>query len=72
MDTADIVKNKRDALGLTQKELGEILDKDRSTIAKYESGVIDPPGSIIIKLGKLRKRRKKKNGKQAVEKDWKP
>jgi len=57
METADMVKKKRKVLNLTQKEMGKILGKDRSTVAKYETGKIDPPGSILVKITGLKKRK---------------
>ena len=69
--TAEFVKAIRKALGITQYQMGLILSKDRSTIAKYETGVADPPGSVIMRLMELKKRRGKKNGKKKPVKNTK-
>ena len=42
----DRIKQLRKKRGMTQKELGEALGVDRSSIGKYETGT--PPSSEII------------------------
>ena len=48
----DNIRTLREALHLTQDELGEIADTNRVTIAKYESDRIVPGGLALIKLSK--------------------
>ena len=38
---------------LTQSDIAEIIEKDRSTIAKYENGQAEPPFSVLRILSKL-------------------
>lgn len=54
MKTAIFVKQSRKALGFTQQQLADLLNKDRSLISHYESGYSIPPGNIILKLIALR------------------
>lgn len=39
--------------GLTQKQVAEALNVERSTYAYYETGTTHPSGSMIIKLSKI-------------------
>jgi transcriptional regulator with XRE-family HTH domain len=38
MTINEIIKTKRRAMGMTQKELSILVGKNRSTVAKYEAG----------------------------------
>lgn len=45
------LRERREILGVTQKALSDMLgDIDRSTIAKWESGIITPSVPMLIKL----------------------
>ena len=44
------LKDARKRLGLTQKEMAELLRIDRTTYVKYESGSNEPPFSSLHKL----------------------
>ena len=41
MDTKDILKRKRLELGLTYEELGSLVGVGKSTVRKWETGMID-------------------------------
>ena len=47
------IRQLREMYHLTQKKLGEILELDRSTIAKWEMGVTTPTTKNIIKLARI-------------------
>lgn len=47
------LRNLRKSYRLTQEEVAKILDKDRSLIAKYESGKAVPPLDSIRMFAKL-------------------
>ncbi|MBQ8783341.1 MAG: helix-turn-helix transcriptional regulator [Clostridia bacterium] len=47
------LKNYRRILKLTQSDVAEIINKDRTSIAKYESGAAQPPFSVLRLLAKL-------------------
>jgi transcriptional regulator with XRE-family HTH domain len=49
------IQDYREAAGLTQEGLAEILKVDRSTIAKWESGVSLPRADKLPNLAKLLK-----------------
>ena len=51
-DIGKIIKFYRKKRKLTQKKLGELIDKKEITIRKYESGVISPPTATMVNLGK--------------------
>lgn len=38
MDIRELIKTKRQAMGMTQEELGILIGKKRCLIAKYETG----------------------------------
>jgi predicted transcriptional regulator len=52
MDTqdtpAEIVKRARKIKGLTQSEFGDVIGRPQSLVSKYESGLVEPPGHVII------------------------
>ncbi len=50
MEIGDVIKSARLAKGLTQKELGEMVGKQKSAIAKYEKGIV-----VNIKRSTLQK-----------------
>ena len=41
------IRDIRDALGLTQVELGRILDVSGNTVARWERGEMEPPGILL-------------------------
>ena len=49
-ETAKLVKTARKSLRLTQEALGQMLGKDRTTVAHYERGTITMPGDVVLKL----------------------
>ena len=50
MEIGDVIKNARLAKGLTQEELGKMVGKQKSAIAKYEKGIV-----VNIKRSTLQK-----------------
>ena len=50
MEIGEVIKNARLAKGLTQQELGEMVGKQKSAIAKYEKGIV-----VNIKRSTLQK-----------------
>lgn len=50
MEIGDVIRSARLAKGLTQKELGEMVGKQKSAIAKYEKGIV-----VNIKRSTLQK-----------------
>jgi repressor LexA len=50
MGIGDVIKNARLAKGLTQQELGDLVGKQKSAIAKYEKGIV-----VNIKRSTLQK-----------------
>lgn len=48
VDTASLVRSARASSGLTQAEFGRLLKRPQSVISKYERGLVDPPGTVII------------------------
>lgn len=48
-----ILRMCRENAGLTQKQVADALNIERSTYAYYESGVSHPNGNIILKLSNL-------------------
>lgn len=51
--SAKLVKKVRKKLNLSHEQLGEILNKNRTTVVNYEAGRINIPGDIILKIQKL-------------------
>jgi len=43
----------RENAGLTQKQVAEALNMERSTYAYYETGTTHPSGSMIMKLARI-------------------
>ena len=52
---AEAIKEKRERLGLTQKEFAQKLNEKESVIQKIESGHFDPPIGMAKKIGKILK-----------------
>jgi len=50
---ADLIREKRAALGLSQREFAEKIGKTRWDIANYESKGIIPPGDVMIRIQEL-------------------
>lgn len=48
MRSADLIREARLRAGLTQYELAERTDRDRSVIARWEQGVISPPVESLL------------------------
>ena len=56
MGIGDMIKKRREELGMTQEELAEKLGyKSRSSINKIESGINDLPQSKIVEFAKVLK-----------------
>jgi len=45
----------RGFMGLSQKELGSLLDKEQCTISRYEEGIIQIPNAIADRVEELAK-----------------
>jgi predicted transcriptional regulator len=48
--TSEIIRKKRKAARLTQRELAGIIGRAHETICRYEKGVIDPPSSVLYRI----------------------
>ncbi len=48
-----VLRQCRENSGLTQKQVAEALNVERSTYAYYETGATHPSGSMIIKLSNI-------------------
>lgn len=55
MDTKEL-KRRRERLGLTQKELAQILGIAPNTVTRYESGVLKIPKYMDLALEALERR----------------
>ena len=49
----DYIKNLRKKLNLTQEGFAELIGKDRTTVARYESGDVIPPGNVLLEIQAL-------------------
>ncbi len=49
-DTTEEVRQLRDRLGLTQHEVARVLNVDKSTPARWDQGVHEPPLSALQPL----------------------
>lgn len=49
----------REALGLTQAQLGQLLGRDKLTISRWERGTIRPGAEVLKKFYDLARKRKK-------------
>lgn len=47
MHSGPVIKQAREALGLTQKELAELAGVDHSTVSRIERRIINPPARTI-------------------------
>jgi len=43
-----IVRNARKFRGLTQADFGKELGRGQSLVSKYEKGLVEPPGEVIM------------------------
>lgn len=48
-----VLRQCRENAGLTQKQVADALNVERSTYAYYETGTTHPSGSMIIKLARI-------------------
>lgn len=46
----DIIKRIRTSNGLTQKQLGEIVNVSQQAVGKWEKGIAEPDGTILTLL----------------------
>lgn len=47
------IKNLRLERGLTQEQLGKMLDVQKATISKYEKGIVAPSNEVLMKLSSI-------------------
>ena len=47
------IKDLRQALGLTQEELGRKLNLQKAAISKYEKGIVIPNGDVLKRLSAI-------------------
>jgi transcriptional regulator with XRE-family HTH domain len=57
------LKQKREALGMTQMELARVLGVDVSTVSRWERGIRSIPAHLPLALETLGKKSKKINKK---------
>ena len=50
MELSKRLKEIREEKGLSQRELAKLLNIDKSTVAKYETGERSPDADMIVKL----------------------
>ena len=50
------IRTLRDALGMTQRELGEVLGVDKLTVSRWERGELKPANRSVALIQKLRAR----------------
>lgn len=60
--TGEELKNRRNALGLTQAELAEILDVKPNTIARWENGVLSVPQTVELAMETVERKYGKTRG----------
>lgn len=53
MDCSDVIKNRRQALGMTQTDLGNILHVTRQTVSRWEVGKSYPSLDVLIHLSSV-------------------
>lgn len=46
--TGEIVRQARMVSGLTQNQFAKSIHRTQGEVSKYENGMVDPPGSIIM------------------------
>ncbi len=49
-DVGERIRNRRKALGMNQDELAELASLNRVTIAKYESGKVEPGAQALSRI----------------------
>jgi predicted transcriptional regulator len=47
-DASAIIRKARQMRGITQAEFGAELQRPQSLVSKYERGLVEPPGSVVI------------------------
>ena len=47
-DLRGIVRNARKLKGLTQAQFGDELGRGQSLVSKYEKGLVEPPGEVVM------------------------
>ncbi|MBI2652297.1 TIGR00270 family protein [Candidatus Woesearchaeota archaeon] len=52
-DYAEVIKKRRESMGLTQKEFANKINEKEITIHKIETGTLTPPLSLARKLEKI-------------------
>ena len=52
MNRTKLIKYRK-ARGLTQEQLAEQAGKSRTSITKYETGMCDIPGVVLLRLGEI-------------------
>jgi len=50
------VKDLRGSMGLSQQAFGSLIGKSRDAVTNYENGRAIPPGDVLLKMQKLKKR----------------
>ena len=58
------LKQKRDALGMTQAQLAESLGVKPNTVARYERGVLVIPQTVALAIETIQRNHKQKGGKK--------
>jgi transcriptional regulator with XRE-family HTH domain len=48
VDLPSLIKNARKLRGLTQAKFGAQFGRGQSLVSKYEKGLVEPPGEIIM------------------------
>jgi transcriptional regulator with XRE-family HTH domain len=59
----DELKERRNALGMTQAELAEILDVKPNTVARWENGVLAVPQTVALAMETVEREYKKRTKK---------
>jgi DNA-binding XRE family transcriptional regulator len=62
METKEF-KTIRSELGLTQQQLADLLEVQRNTVARYETGVLTIPKTVELAVRNLHCQKKKKAAK---------
>lgn len=53
MEIADLIRNIRKKLGLTQEQLAQAIGSNKFNISNYETGRATPPGDVLLKIQAL-------------------
>lgn len=48
LPAADLVKQARSKMGLSQGDFGHTLAKSQGVISRYENGTVTPPGDVLM------------------------